>query len=143
MRCPKHVLRQTVSTTGCAKLETGIHAVFWRDILDRVNATNMLQDPKLDLNLAVAMLKSLKCFVREKRDCFHVYEGKGKEISGTDYYVQKRNRQRNVRRNPLDYGRSEEATATLSLSEKFRVHKFSSMLMESVSEFIGATIECL
>ena len=49
------------------KLETGIYAVFWRDILDRVNATShMLQDPKLDLNSAVAMLKSLKCFVREK-----------------------------------------------------------------------------
>ena len=43
------------------KLETGIYAVFWHGILGRVNATNhTLQDPKLDLNAAVAVLKSLK-----------------------------------------------------------------------------------
>ena len=87
---------------------------FWHDILDRVNATShMLQDPKLDLNTAVAMLKSLKCFVCKKRECFHVYEEKGKEMSGTDNHVQTRNRQRNVHLNPLDYGRSEEATLTV------------------------------
>jgi len=81
------------------KLETGIYAVFWNDILGRVNATNnTLQDPKLDLNTAVALLKSLKSFVSEKRECFHVYEEKGKEISGTEdyYYMQMRSRQRNV-----------------------------------------------
>ncbi|XP_042236882.1 zinc finger MYM-type protein 1-like [Homarus americanus] len=56
------------------KLETAIYAVFWHDILRRVDATShAMQDPKLDLNTAVAMLKSLECFVREKRDCFHVY----------------------------------------------------------------------
>ena len=114
------------------KLETGIYAVFWRDILDRVNATShMLQDPKLDLNTAVAMLKSLKCFVREKRECFHVYEEKGKEMSGTEDYVQTRNRQRNVRLNPLDYGRSEEVT--LSLSEKFRVQNFLPVIEQFLS----------
>jgi len=51
------------------KLETDFYAVFWLAILDRVNATgHRLQDPKLDMNTAVAMLKSLRCFVCVKRD---------------------------------------------------------------------------
>ncbi|XP_042230518.1 uncharacterized protein LOC121871963 [Homarus americanus] len=92
------------------KLETAIYAVFWHDILGRVDATNhALQDPKLNLNTAVAMLKSLECFALEKRDCFHVYEKKGREMSETGDYSQTRKRQRNVRLNPLDYGRSEAA----------------------------------
>ena len=42
-------------------LETGMYSVFWNDILERVNATSRkLQDPKLDLNAAVAMVVSLK-----------------------------------------------------------------------------------
>ena len=81
-----------------------------------------LQDPKLDLNTAVTMLKYLKCFVCEKRKCFHVYKKKGKEMSGTDDYVHIRNRQGNARLNPLDYGISEEAA--LSTSEQFRVQNF-------------------
>ncbi|XP_068203587.1 uncharacterized protein [Palaemon carinicauda] len=49
------------------KLETAIHVVFWHDILGRVDATsNTLQYPKLDLITAVAVLKSLESFVREK-----------------------------------------------------------------------------
>ena len=49
------------------------------------------------------VMKSLECFVCEKEGSFHVCEKKGKEISGTDDYVQTRNRQRNVRLNPLGY----------------------------------------
>ncbi|PIK45327.1 hypothetical protein BSL78_17828 [Apostichopus japonicus] len=116
------------------KLETGVYAVFWHDILDRVNATShSLQDPKLDLNTAVAMLKSLKCFVREKRESFHVYEEKGKEMSGTDEYVQTRNRQRNVRLNPLHYGQSDPEEAALSPSEKFRVQNFLPVIDQFLS----------
>ncbi|XP_064122686.1 uncharacterized protein LOC135226935 [Macrobrachium nipponense] len=105
------------------KLETAIYVVFWHDILGRVDAaSNTLQDPKHDLNTAVAVLKSLECFVREKRECFHVYEKKGQDISGTDEYSPPRIRHRNVRLNRLDYGRSEEVT--LSHSEKFRADNF-------------------
>ena len=65
------------------KLETGIYAVFWCDILDRVNTTShMLQDPKLVLNSAVAMLKSLKCVVREKRDAFMFMRGRERRFLG-------------------------------------------------------------
>ena len=53
------------------KLETGIYTVFWNDTLGRVNATSYtLQDPKLDLNTAVALLKSLKSFVSKKTRVF-------------------------------------------------------------------------
>ena len=52
------------------QLETGIYAVFWDEILNRANATShVLQDPKLDLNTAVAAIKSLKSFVEQKRVC--------------------------------------------------------------------------
>ncbi|XP_042224315.1 uncharacterized protein LOC121868110 [Homarus americanus] len=111
------------------KLETAIYAAVWHDILGRVDATSYaLQDPKLDLNTAVAMLKSLECFVREKRDCFHVYEKKGREMSETGDYSQTRN----VRLNPLDYGRSEEAA--LSQSEKFRVQNF----LPAIDQFLSS-----
>ncbi|XP_064115067.1 uncharacterized protein LOC135221173 [Macrobrachium nipponense] len=114
------------------KLETAIYVVFWHDILGRVDATsNTLQDPKLDLNTAVAVLKSLECFVREKRECFHVYEKKGQDLSGTDEYSPPRIRHRNVRLNPLDYGRSEEVT--LSHPEKFRVDNFLPVIDQFLS----------
>ena len=56
-------------------LETGIYSVFWNDILERVNATSCkLQDPKLGLNAAVAMVVSLKRFLEAKRETFTEYE---------------------------------------------------------------------
>ena len=59
-------------------LETGIYSVFWNDILERVNATSRkLQDPKLDLNAAVAMVVSLKTFVEAKGVTFMDYERQG------------------------------------------------------------------
>ncbi|XP_042204329.1 uncharacterized protein LOC121854007 [Homarus americanus] len=115
------------------KLETAIYAVFWHGILGRVDATShALQDPKLDLNTAVAILKSLEWFIREKRDCFHVYEKKGREMSETGDYSQTRKRQLNVRLNPLDYGRPEEAA--LSQSEKFRVQNF----LPAIDQFLSS-----
>ena len=105
------------------QLETGIYAVFWDEILNRANATShVLQDPKLDLNTAVAAIKSLKSFVEQKRECFDAYEAQGEEKSGTTTYVQITQRQRNVRLNPLDYGRGPEAN--FSPSQKFRVANF-------------------
>ena len=78
-------------------LETGIYAFFWNDILDRVNASNkILQNPTLDLNTAVATVKSFRTFVESKRDCFAEYESKGADISGTTEYVQTRTRRQNV-----------------------------------------------
>ena len=80
------------------QLETGIYAVFWDEILNRANATShVLQDPKLDLNTAVAAIKSMKSFVEQKRECFDAYEAQDEEKSGTISYVQITQRQRNVR----------------------------------------------
>ena len=92
-------------------LEVGLYAAFWNDILERVNATSKtLQNPKLDINTAIACLKSLKCFVQSKRDTFDEYENQGKIKAGTAEYVQMhaRVRRRNVRLTPLDYGQSSE-----------------------------------
>ena len=75
------------------QLEMGIYTVFWNDILERVNATSkILQDPQLDLNSAVAAVKSLRTFIESKRDRFEEYEKEGGVKSGTTEYVQRRQR---------------------------------------------------
>jgi hypothetical protein len=89
------------------QLETcrSIDAVFWKDLLQRANATSKtLQDPKLDLKSvsAVALVRSLKTSIESKRNCFQEYEKEWIEKSGTADYIQKRERQRNVRLDPLD-----------------------------------------
>ena len=84
--------------------ETGIYSVFWNDILERerVNATSRkLQDSKLDLNAAVAMVVSLKRFVEAKRETFTEYERHVATLSGTSDYVQ--TRQRPCRRCPYNH----------------------------------------
>ena len=97
-------------------LETGIYSVFWNDILVRLNATSLkLQDPQLDLNAAVAMLKSLQNFIAAKRGAFFSYEQQGADLSGTAEYVKVRHRRRNLR---FDDGLALEAE--LTPSQKFR-----------------------
>ena len=94
-------------------LEPGSYSVFWRE----KNATSRkLQDPKLDLNAAVAMVVSLKRFVEAKRETFTEYERHGATLSGTSDYVHTRQRPRNVR---FDYGPASDAE--LTPSQKFRV----------------------
>ena len=103
------------------ELETGIYTVFWNDILQRVDATNRsLQSTKLDLNTSVASLTSLKDFVSSERDFFEGYERQGEELCGSSQYVQSvtRQRRRNVRLDPLDYGRAEETDLSPSLRYK-------------------------
>lgn len=113
-------------------LETGIYTIFWNDILERVNVTSkMLQDSQLNLNCAVAAVKSLEHFTESKRDCFDDYERRGADKAGTTEYVATRQRQRNVRLNPLDYGREPEAV--MSLSQSFRVQNFLPVIDQFVA----------
>ena len=101
-------------------LETGIYSVFWNDILERVNATSRkLQDSKLDLNAAMAMVVSMKRFIEAKHETFTEYERHGATLSGTSDYVQTRQRPRNVR---FDYGPASDAE--LTPSQKFRVTSY-------------------
>jgi len=98
-----HPGRDPDSDHAECQLETGIYTVFWNDMLQRFNATSkILQNPKLDLNSAVAAIKSLQVFVESKRDSFKEYEKEGIDKSGTTEYVRKRERRRNVRLNPLE-----------------------------------------
>lgn len=108
------------------KLETGIYAVLWNDILQNINKTSLkLQSPKTGLNTSIACLKSLQCFIEQKRSEFDHYEKAGKEISGAQQYSQenKRLRRHNVRLNPLDQPISVEATFS-SPAQKFRVEQY-------------------
>lgn len=116
------------------QLETGIYTVFWNDILQRVDATNrFLQSTKLDLNTAVASLTCLKALVSEKRDSFEDYERQGEELCGSCEYVQTgtRQRRRNVRLDPLDYGRAEEAQLNPSL--RYKAESFLPVIDQFVS----------
>ena len=111
-------------------LETGIYSVFWNDILERVNATSRkLQDSKLDLNAAVAMVVSLKRFVEAKRETFTQYERHGPTLSGTPDYVQTRQRPRNVR---FDYCPASDAELTQNSSQKFSVTSYNPVIGQFV-----------
>lgn len=124
------------------QLETGIYTTFWNDILQRTDATNKtLQHAKLDLNTAVASLTSLKEYVASKRDSFHTYEKEGEQLSqsGSAYKaVESRQKRRNVRLNPLDYGHAEEVQ--LSPSEKYRTQTFLPIIDQFVSS-LGQRLE--
>ena len=90
-----------------------------------MNATSKtLQDPQLHLNSAVAVVKSLKIFIESKRDSFQQYEKAGIEKSGTTEYVQRRERRRNVRLDPLDQPRHANAQMDQTQSDKFRIENF-------------------
>ena len=90
VRCKANGLHERMSM-----LETGIYVFFWNELLERVNAcSKILQNPNLDLNTAVATVKSLERFVDSKRDCFAEYERKGAEICPTAEYVQTRKREK-------------------------------------------------
>ena len=108
-----------------SKLETGIYAIFWNDILQMVNRTSLkLQSPETDLNSSLELLKSLKSFIEMKRDDFEYYEEQGKLLSGSEeYYVQQhRIRRRNVRLNsPREQGEEE---IEFTSSQQFRVNNF-------------------
>ena len=94
------------------QLEMGIYTVFWNDILERVNATSkILQDPQLDLNSAVAAVKSLRTFIESKRDRFEEYEKEGGVKSGTTEYVQRRQRRRNVKLDSCEQPRNTNSTS--------------------------------
>lgn len=108
-----------------SKLETGLFAVFWDDILQQVDKTNVtLQNPRLDVNTAVASVKSLKILIQTKRDEFKNYEKKGAEISGCYEYVSSTQRKRkiNVRLDPLDSPHGTDCE--LTPSESFRTQNF-------------------
>ena len=105
-----------------SRLETGIYIVFWNTILQRVNATSLkLQSCNADLNTSIALLKSLRQYIESTRNDFQNYETLGKLKSACDEYKQseERARKRNVRLDPLDYGRSQKVE--LTGSQKFRV----------------------
>ncbi|CAH0554104.1 unnamed protein product [Brassicogethes aeneus] len=76
----------------------------------------------MTLESAMHALKSLKLFVEFKRDEFEKYEEAAKGISSTDHYVQSRTRTRNVRLDPLDYMKAQDAN--LLRKDKFKVSGF-------------------
>lgn len=119
-------------------LETSIYTAFSNDILQRVSATNQgLQSKKLDLNVAVASLASLKDFVVSRHDSFDSYERQGKQKSHSAEYIHTQKRHHNTRLNPLDYGEAEQAL--ISPSENYRAENF----IPVIDQFIASLDQCL
>ena len=112
MKCQKCSPSQMVCMNVCAcwKLE------FIQYFGTTYATSRKLQDSKLDLNAAVAMVVSLK---RATRETFTEYEQHGATLSGTSDYVQTRQHPRNVR---FDYGPASDAE--LTPSQKFRVTSY-------------------
>ncbi|KAK6186835.1 hypothetical protein SNE40_006103 [Patella caerulea] len=117
----RHMADQLYQTM--CKLETGFYVGFWATVLERFHRTSVsLQSQSTDLNTAVELLKSLRVFVESLRDRFDDFLTDGIERSGTNDFDAPRSRKRNVRLDPLDYGRAEEAS--LSPEDAFRVNGF-------------------
>jgi len=80
----------------------------------------------------------LKTFVESKRDCFKEYEKEGIEKSGTTEYIQRRQRRRNVRLDPLNQprqtSRQQMELLQLTQSDKFRIENF----LPVIDQFITA-----
>ncbi|XP_025410807.1 uncharacterized protein LOC112683847 isoform X1 [Sipha flava] len=108
-----------------SKIQTGLYAVFWNDILGQVNKiSEILQNPRLDVNTAVLALKSLRSFIGTTRDSFEEYFVKVAELDDFVEYDSETQRKRkiNVRLSPLDSVQIPEIE--MSSSNKFRIQSF-------------------
>lgn len=111
------------------KLETGFYSVLWGEVLERFDKTSKsLQSETMDLNTAVLLLGSLCGFVESLRDEFEKFVQEGKTLSGAEMFSKEkmRNRKRNVRLQPLDYAKGEEAQ--LTVADEFRVNGFIAVI---------------
>lgn len=114
-----------------AKLETGIYALFWNDILAQVNRTSeTLQNPRLDLNTATSMISSLKDFIQSKRDIFYEYEERAITLTDCTEYGNESRRQRkvNVRLAEIDSFQAPEVE--LLPKETFRTQSYLTIIDE-------------
>lgn len=112
-------------------LETGLYAVFWDDILGQVNKTSeSLQNPRIDVNSAASLLKSLRSLIQGKRECFKEYEQKAIKLTNCLEYEgeSKRKRKTNVRLAPLDCVQAPEVD--LTPSDTFRTQSFITVIDE-------------
>lgn len=116
------------------KLETGIFCECWHVILERFNATSkQLQDPMMDLNTAVRLLKSLEQFVQAQRSEFDKFEENGKKLTSATQYINvaMRRRRPNVRLQPLGDAQTQsvddDVTATAG-KDQFRRDSFLPVL---------------
>ena len=113
-------------------LEIGILASFWNDVLDNLNnISKLIQSPKVLLNTALSCVRSLRENVASKRDSFNHYEQLGKGLTNITECKSDRVHRRNVRLNPLDYGKAPDVEFTPS--EKFRILEFIPLIDTFVS----------
>ena len=123
------------------KLETGIFSECWNVILERFNATSeQLQDPKMNLNTAVPLLKSLESFVQSQWIEFDKFEEAGKQLTGVTEYRNVVIRMR-VRLQPLGHVLYADDMAIAPGRDQFRCDSFLSvtdMLLSALRKRVPA-----
>lgn len=104
------------------QLETGLLALFWNDILQRIDKTsNNLQKEELDLLDATKELETLERFLESKRDSFDEYEKKALTLTSLQEANYQRNRKRTVF---ADEKMSMQTEADADPRNKFRTSVF-------------------
>jgi hypothetical protein len=107
-------------------LETAIMCELWNDILQRFNAcSKSLQDAQIQLNTAVALLRSLDGFLEDLRSKFSDYEKAAIERCDNNVYRAETRRKRRRKQNINDSSSSADAIEMLSPSENFRINTFN------------------
>ena len=95
--------------------------------------SNMLQNPTLDINNAVALLSSLQDFIASQRPQFDLFEHRGQDLTSIESFQKKRGRGRTV----YDADNTE-----LTARESFKVESFLVIidkLTSAMSDRIGGT----
>ena len=120
------------------KRKTGIFNECWNVILERLNAASkQLQYPKMDLNTAVRLLKSVKSCVQSQWIEFD------KQLTGATEYcdVVMRKRRSNVRLQPLGHVLSADDMVIAPGRDQFRCDRFlpvMDMLLSALRKRVSA-----
>lgn len=119
-RCEAHGLYKKM-----CQLEIAIMSSIWADILEQSKKTSKsVQGSQVQLNTAIACIKSFKKIVADKREQFVHYEKIGIQLVNNATYEKDtiRLRKRNVRLSPLDYEKAPDTE--LTPSESFRINEY-------------------
>jgi hypothetical protein len=138
MQKPETCLEAKGLVLNMEKLETGIMASLWDEVLQRFNTISiMLQDPKVDLNTAYSVLDSLIQFTELQRSRFSFFEQEGKDLTGNTLYQEKcRKRKRNTQLDnyvALDFAGSSANSVVEAGTDRFRVDTFLPILDKLVA----------
>jgi hypothetical protein len=118
----RHEARTLCNAMG--HLETALMCEMWNDILQRFNmCSKSLQDAKIDIACATALLSSLDDFLIGIRDLFDDYEKRAIDLCDNDTYKAETTRIRKRKQQVNDGGAAD--VLQLVPRDKFRINTFN------------------